>query len=70
MVDNGGGVEKFPFRRLPGSVSGEVSREKGLSVAMLSQEDRNREERGKYFSRQAEREQNYRAGKGKAFGGS
>lgn len=38
-------------------------------MAMLSQEDKNREERGKYSSWQAEREQNYRDGKGKAFWG-
>lgn len=69
MVDKGGEVEKLPFRRLPGSVSGEVSQEKGVSVAMLSQEDRNREERGKYSNWQAEGEQNYRNGKGQAFRG-
>lgn len=38
-------------------------------MAMLSREDKNREEGGKHSSWQAEREQNYRGGKGKAFGG-
>lgn len=48
MVDNGGGMENLPFRRYSGGVAGEVSHRKEVSVVMLSQEDKNREERGKY----------------------
>lgn len=38
-------------------------------MALLSQEDKNREERDKYSSWQGEKEQKYRGGKGKAFFG-